>query len=308
MKLTIDNLQGQGPQDYSATLDGTKLPKVDRKLNQPAELQFSLVANTPGFVVPTVGARVALGRTNGSDVFTGYVVGAPQYEYLGWGEQGPVYRYNVAAQSDEVLLDQKALPNRSPFVDRSAGDALRQLSQDLLPGWFDTSAVQDVDTLAIYQVNPQKNFSFHAAEIALSSRGSYRTMNGALILAPIGTAPYALNEGDANFSPAGLWLSSPNLLVNNFTVMGQDEPQAYIRDYFVGDGLTLKFYLSQTPFAQAKPALIDEQFLGPALDAATWVLNDPSSAVSVSAQTLQIAGGTGVDGQTAVSSIELVEL
>ena len=308
MKLTIDNLQGQGPQDYSAALDGTKLPKVDRKLNQPAELQFSLVANTPGFVVPTVGARVALGRTNGSDVFTGYVVGAPQYEYLGWGQQGPVYRYNVAAQSDEVLLDQKALPNRSPFVDRSAGDALRQLSQDLLPGWFDTSAVQDVDTLAIYQVNPQKNFSFHAAEIALSSRGSYRTMNGALILAPIGTATYALNEGDANFSPAGLWLSSPNLLVNNFTVMGQDEPQAYIRDYFVGDGLNLKFYLSQRPFAQAKPALIDEQFLGPALDAATWVLNDPSSAVSVSAQTLQIAGGTGVDGQTTVSSIELVEL
>ena len=59
-----------------------------------------------------------------------------------------MYRYNVVAQSDEVLLDQKALPNRSPFVDRSAGNALRQLAQDLLPGWFDTSAVQDVDTLA----------------------------------------------------------------------------------------------------------------------------------------------------------------
>jgi len=112
MKLTIDNLQGQGPQDYTAALDGTKLPKVERKGNQPAELQFSLVANSPQFVIPVVGARVALGKTNGSDVFTGYVVAAPQYEYLGWGEQGPVYRYNVAAQSDEALLNQKALPNR----------------------------------------------------------------------------------------------------------------------------------------------------------------------------------------------------
>jgi hypothetical protein len=308
MKLTIDNLQGQGPQDYTGAVDGTKLPKIERKLNQPAELQFSLVSNSPGFVIPVTGARVTLGKTNGSDVFTGYVTAAPQYEYLGWGEQGPVYRYNVVAQSDEVLLDQKALPNRSPFVDRSAGNALRQLAQDLLPEWFDTSAVQDVDTLATYAVNPQMSFSFHAAEIALAARGSFRTMNGALILAPVGAAAYALNESDANFSPEGLWLNSPNLLVNELTMIGENEPQAYVRDYFVGDGLSLKFYLSQKPFAQAKPALIDEEYLGPNLDPATWVVNDPSEAVSVAAQTLQIAGGTGVDGQTAVSFIEQIEL
>jgi hypothetical protein len=308
MKLTIDNLQGQGPQDYTAALDGTKPPKVERKGNQPAELQFSLVANSPGFVIPVVGARVTLGKANGSDVFTGYVIAAPQYEYLGWGEQGPVYRYNVAAQSDEVLLDQKALPNRSPFVDRSAGNALRQLAQDLLPGAFDMSAVQDVDTLATYAVNPQESFSFHAAEIALASRGSFRSMNGALILEPVGSATYALNESDPNFSPGGLWLNSPNHLVNDVTVIGLNEPQAYVRDYFVGDGESLKFYLSQPPFAQAKPALIDEEYLGPGLDPTTWTVNDPSSAVSVVAETLQIAGGSGVDGQTTVSFIEQIEL
>ncbi len=308
MKLTIDNLQGQGPQDYTGALDGTMPPKVERKLNQPAELQFSLLTNSPGFVIPVTGARVTLGKTNGSDVFTGYVTGAPQYEYLGWGEQGPVYRYNVVAQSDEVLLDQKALPNRSPFVGRSAGDALRQLAQDVLPGWFDTSAVQDVDTLAVYEVNPQKSFSFHAAEIALAARASFRTMNGGLILAPVGTAAYGLNESDANFSPEGLRLNSPNVLVNELTMIGQDEPQAYVRDYFVGDGLSLKFYLSQKPFAQTKPAMIDEEYLGPTLDPTTWVVNDPSSVVSVVAQTLQIAGGTGVDGQTTVNFIEQIEL
>jgi hypothetical protein len=308
MKLTIDNLQGQGPQDYTAALDGTKVPKVRRTLNQPAELQFSLVANVPAFVVPVMGARVALGKANGSDVFTGYVVATPQYEYMGWGEQGPVYRYNVAAQSDEVLLDQKALPNRSPFVGRSAGEALRQLAQDLLPGQFDTTAVQDVDTLASYAVNPQRSFSFHAAEIAVACRGDFRTMNGSLILAPMGAATYSLEESDPNFSPEGLSLNSPYMLVNDVTVIGQEEPQAYVRDYFVGDGLALKYYLSQKPFAQAKPALIDEEYLGPELDPTTWVLSDPSSAVSVVSQTLQIAGGTGIDGQTTVSFIELVEL
>jgi hypothetical protein len=308
MKLTIDNLQGQGAQDYTGAVDWTKPPKVQRKGNQPAELQFSLVANSPDFVIPVVGARVALGKTNGSDVFTGYVVAAPEYEYLGWGEQGPVYRYNLEAQSDEILLDQKALPNRSPFVARSAGNALRQLAQDLLPGQFDTSEVEDVDTLASYAVNPQKSFSFHAAEIALACRGSYRCMNGALILTPVGANTYVLNESDANFSPAGLWLNSPNLLVNDVTVIGLDEPQAYIRDYFAGDGESLTFYLSQTPFAQTKPALIDEEYLGPGLDPTTWVVNDPSSAISVTAQTLQVAGGSGVDGQTTVSFVEQIEL
>jgi hypothetical protein len=308
MKLTIDNLQGQGPQDYTGALDGTKTPTVQREENRPAELLFSLVANSPVFVIPVTGPRVTLGRTNGSDVFTGYVIGSPQYEYLGWGDQGPVYRYNVAAQSDEVLLNQKVLPNRSPFVDRSAGDALRQLAQDMLPGFFNTAGVQDVDTLAAYQVNPQKDFSFHAEEIALAARASFRAMNGALLLAPVGAAVYALNESDENFSPAGLTLSSPNLFLNEVTVIGEDEPQAYVRDYFVGDGLSLKFYLSQKPFAQTKPAMIDEQYLGPGLDAATWVVNDPASAVSVVSQTLQIAGGTGVDGQTTVSFIELIEL
>ncbi len=308
MKLTIDNLQGQGAQDYTGAVDWTKPPKVERKGNQPAELQFSLVGNSPGFVIPVVGARVALGKTNGSDVFTGYVVAAPEYEYLGWGEQGPVYRYNLAAQSDEILLDQKALPNRSPFVVRSAGNALRQLAQDLLPGEFDTSEVQDVDTLASYAVNPQKSFSFHVAEIALACRGSFRCMNGALILTPVGANTYSLDESDANFSPAGLWLNSPNLLVNDVTVIGLDEPQAYVRDYFAGDGESLTFYLSQTPFAQTKPALIDEEYLGPGLDPTTWAVNDPSSAISVTAQTLQVAGGSDVDGRTTVSFVEQIEL
>lgn len=308
MKLTIDNLQGQGPQDYTPALDGTKLPRVERKLNQPAELQFTLLSNSPGFVIPVTGARVTLGKTNGSDVFTGYVTAAPQYEYLGWGEQGPVYRYNVVAQSDEVLLDQKALPDRPPFVDRSAGNALRQLAQDVLPGWFDTTGLQDLDTLATYAVNPQKSFSFHAAEIAVCARAAFRAMSGALILAPVGATTYALNESDANFSPVGLELNRPNMLVNDVTVIGQDEPQAYVRDYFVGDKESLKFYLSQKPFAQTKPALIDEEYLGPQLDPTTWAVDDPSAAVSVAAQRLQVAGGTGADGQTTVSLIEQIEL
>jgi hypothetical protein len=308
MKLTIDNSQGSGVQDYTASLDSTVPPKIERKLNKPSQLQFSLLANSPEFVVPIIGARVSLNRSSGSAFFTGYLTQAPQYQCLGPGQVGPVYRYNLVAESDEVLLDQKALPNRAPFVNRTAGSALRQLAQDLLPGWFDLNGVEDVDMLAAYTVNPEKKFSAQAAAIALACRGSYRAMNGALLLAPIGAATYAQNEYDENFSPLRLQLVSPNLLTNDVTVIGSQEPQAYVRDYLVGDGLRLNFYLSQKPFAQGQPALIDEEFVGPTLDVATWILNDPAGAVSVVGQTLQVNGGTGLDGQTTVRFIEQVEL
>jgi hypothetical protein len=308
MKLMIDNLLGQGAVDYTAALDGTVAPRVERKINQPASLKCSLLGSAVGFVVPTIGARVVLTKMSGAFLFTGYLTQTPQCQYLGFGESGTVYRYELIVESDEVLLDQKVLPNRAAFVERSAGAALRQLVQDLLPGGFDTSAVQAVDTMAGYQVNPQRKFSFHAAEIALAARASYRAMNGALVLAPVGASSYAINESDVNFSPPGLTLACPKLLVNDVSAIGLVEPQAYVRDYFVGDGLSLRFYLSQTPFQQSKPALIDEEYLGPGLDPTTWVVNDPSSAVSVLAQTLQVSGGTGVDGQTLVNFIEQIEM
>lgn len=308
MKLTIDNLQGQGPVDYTSALDGTIAPRVERKINAPAALGLSLLITSATLATPVIGARIILTKANGDFLFTGYLTQAPQHEYLGSGEQGAVYRYHLSAESDEVLLDQKALPNRAPFVERSAGGALRQLAKDLLPGGFDLSAVQDVDTLGSYQVNPQKKFSYHAAEIALAARASYRAINGALMLSPVGTSAFTLDGSDSNFSPSGLNLACPNLLVNDVTVIGLDEPQAYVRDYFVGDGLSRSFYLSQKPFQQSRPALIDESYLGPGLDPATWVVSDSSAAISVVAQALQVNGGAGQDGGTTVEFLEKIEL
>ena len=163
MKLTIDNLLGQGAVDYTAALDVTVAPRVARKMNQPGELRCALIGNSAGFVTPVVGAHVVLTKANGSYVFTGYLTQAPQAAYVGWGEQAAVYEYNLIAESDEELLDQKALPSRAPFVARTAGSALKQLVEDLLPGCFDTSGVQDVDTLAVYAVNPQKKFSYRVS-------------------------------------------------------------------------------------------------------------------------------------------------
>ncbi len=308
MKLTIDNLQGQGPVDYSPALDATPPPRIERRINRPSKFTCTLLANTGSFVVPQTGARLVAARADGSFFFTGYLTHAPTHEYLGWGQGSAVYRYVLVAESDEILLDQKALPNRAPFVSRTAGSALKQLVADLIPGGFDTTGLQDVDTLATYTVNPEKTFSYHAAEIALEARASYRAMNSALTLTAVGSETHAIDEADPDFSPDRLKLDSPNLLINDVIVSGLDEPQAYVRDYFVGDGLSQRFYLSQTPLQQSRPALIDEEYIGSGLDPSIWAVIDPGQAISVSAQSLQVKGGSGKDSGTTVCFVEKIEL
>jgi len=308
MKLQIDNLDGHGLRDYTTAIDGSRSPKLMRRLNKPAELQFSLLADGPDFVVPASGARVMLGKTNGQDVFTGYLRQSPLFEYLGWGQRGPVYRYNLVAQSDESALDSKRLPNRSPFIDRGGGSALRQLTEDLLPGTFDTSAMQDVDTLLRYPVDPQKTWSQHAAEIALQTGGSYRAIGGALTFSPVGSTAHAISQTDPDFSPGGLSLQSSDGLLNDVTVVGLTEPQDHVKDYFVGNGLSLTFYLSQNPFNRPGRTLLDEEYGGTALNPARWTAADPASAITVVNGKLQIAGGTGVDGQSTLVFAERIEL
>ncbi|HYH00103.1 MAG TPA: hypothetical protein VD837_13295 [Terriglobales bacterium] len=122
MRLTIDNADGCGPVDYSAYLDSNRAPQIQRKLNRPSSLSLALLATTSAFVVPALRARIIIERSDGAKLFTGYVTASPDYDYLGWGEGGPVYRYTVSAQSDEYLLDSKVLPERAAFICRSAGD------------------------------------------------------------------------------------------------------------------------------------------------------------------------------------------
>ncbi|HKW16203.1 MAG TPA: hypothetical protein VJO35_01720 [Terriglobales bacterium] len=308
MKLQIDNLDGVGLRDYTADIDASRAPRLTRKLNEVSELRFSLLSVGADFIVPVRGARVTLGRTNGQDVFTGYVTAAPEYEYLGWGERGAMYRYNFIAQSDEALLDQKRLSARSPFVARSAGDALLQLTEDAVAGGFDTSGVQEMDTIAHYVPDPQEKWSQHAANIAIEARAAYRTLNGTLIFAPVGAIAHVLNESDPTFSPQGLMLRPTNALTNDLTVFGEIEPEAYVRDYFIGDGLTTRFYLSQTPFTKSSTAIFNEEYSGPTLDPIRWTKIDPSGTITVGNGKLQLSGGNGTDGATTVTFVENVEL
>src|SRR5450759_3034758 len=132
MKLLIDNLDGRGAQDYTAFVDSSKSPSLARKLNSPAALKFGLVGGGESLAVPAIGGRVTLTLSNGNDLFTGYIVQTPTYQYLGWADRGVVYRFEIVALSDVMLMDQKAPPPHPPFANRNAGDAFRQLTAEAL--------------------------------------------------------------------------------------------------------------------------------------------------------------------------------
>jgi hypothetical protein len=312
MELLIDNLDGLGPQDYTAIVDASKNPTLARKLNSPAELKFGLVAGMGSLVVPALGGRVTLTSSNGNDLFTGYIVQTPTYQYLGWADRGLVYRYEIQALSDVMLMDQKAPPAHPPFVDRNAGDAFEQLTAEALPGWFDVSGVQPGDPIPYYSVNPANKWTGSAAEIALSARFSYRDDNSKLFFAPLGANTYALAEDSATFSPGDLQLQSVNRLVNDLTILGPLEPSAHVKDYFCGDGYTTYFYMSQKPFTRSNQValynrtILDEIYTE--LDPTHWTATDPLGVITVSNGQLQVAGGTGIDGQTLLNFIEQVEL
>ena len=312
MKLLIDNLDGLGLQDYTAFVDSSKSPTLLRKLNSPAELKFGLVAGTGDLVVPAIGGRVSLTLSNGNDLFTGYIVQTPTYQYLGWAADGLVYRYQVDALSDVMLMDQKAPPPHPPFVDRNAGDAFDQLTAEALPGWFDVSGVEAADPIPYYSVNPAKKWTASAAEIALSARCSYRDDNSKLFFAPLAANTYALAENTATFSPGDLQLQSVNRLVNDLTILGPLEPSAHVKDYFCGDGYTTYFYMSQKPFTRSSQValynrtILDEIYTE--LDPTHWTVTDPLGVITVSNGQLQVAGGTGTDGQTLLNFIEQMEL
>src|SRR5579884_2694623 len=247
MKLTIDNNDNRGPQDYTAYLDATTLPKITRKLNRAWQMTAALAAADPSFVVPASGGRVVLQRSDGYKLFTGYLTAARQ--------QQRAWRCLLVAQDDSWLLDRNALAVRPPFASRSAADVLRTITNDVLPGVLDASGVQDFASVYQYATNAQKSWSEHAAGLALLVAGSYTVQDGRLSLQPLGQQGFSINESDSRFAPDGLAVATPDLLRNDVTIIGELEPELYVRNYFLGDGLTLNFTLSTNPYGATASTL-----------------------------------------------------
>jgi hypothetical protein len=303
MNLLLDNNDGLGQQDYTPYVDVDHLPKITRRLNQPAIMTVCLVASDPAFHPPVSGARVLVQRADGFRLFTGYLATAPEQQYLGFSHTGAAWRYVLQALDDSCLFDHNALPVRTPFAFRTAGDAVRTLANDALPNGLDLSGVQDVSPVNQFPIVPQKTWTEHVQELAVMTRASYRAHDGKLYFEEVGQRSFTISEQDQNFVSEGLVLLQSDQLRNDVTIIGELEPLVYVRDYFLGDGTTLGFYLSQVPFSKTAVTVFQEDYTAPALEPTLWSITDPNGIVSVGGGSLQINGGPAT-----ISFVEQLEL
>lgn len=308
MILTIDNNDGAGARDYTGALDAERPPRVVRRFNRPDDMHAWVYGSVPEFVVPAGRGRVILARNDGTPVFTGYATAAPEYEYLGWNERGPVYRYALHAESDEALLSAKSLPRRPDFVQRAAGDVFKTLAVELAPAALDTSQCEDVAVLPDYFPDPRLKFHEHAAELGRRARASYHAHDVRLFFRPIGEVVHAVEESSPAFTPDSVKLTPATCLVNDVTVTGQLGPAAFVKDYFRGDGATLGFYLSETPFLRPGAVMAEDEYRGATLSPELWLTTGASGAIAVSQGRLRVGGGDGTLGATLLRFIEKVEI
>jgi hypothetical protein len=289
MKLEIGGL------DCTAWVDAERSSKVVRKLNAAAELMVVLVGEDVPAI--TANAKVALRFDSGEALFTGYVAEAPTREYLGWGQADAVYRYTVRARGEEERMDRAVLAQRPPFVMRTAGEIVREITEAVAPGEFGLTEVSDVDVVTQFSAGLKK-WSECARAVAQATRSAYRVHEGRVRLKPVGESAFVLDEQDEKFSPERLQMRSPGEPVNALTVLGKSELDGYVKDYFVGDGYELRFNLSETPYGRSTSTVFEQEY-DKQLDPAWWKTSGTASVNS---------GRLWMQGAGAVDLAELVEL
>jgi hypothetical protein len=316
--LTIDNLNGGGAVDYSAALSAAAPVKIERVLNQPSRctgaLEMPAAANPGGagaLLTPVRRARVVISSDAGTVLFTGYIATEPVPFYVGAGIAGPVYRYNFSAISDEWLLDKQTYTLSGDGFAVAGGTLLSTLANRIEGGALTTVGVVNDKAVGVFMPEPTQPFSQNAAAIAGASYAAYRAVGGALSLQTVGSITHTLDfdaGAGGTLQAAALQTSTAKDLANDVTLSGEIEPSAYVSELFAGDGTTTVFALSDEPLKATKTTLLTDSFNQPGFNTQMWNITDPGSHLSLGANGLVVSGGTGLDGQTTLTAIDMVEL
>ncbi len=255
MKVTIDNLDGNGAIDYSGTLSTKQPITIERKLNEPSICAFGLVTASTSLIAPLRNGRVIVTDNNGIVLFTGYLATEPARELAGAGTAGAVYLLLATAVSDEVLLDWQTVPQ----TPATAGQTVERLLTTLTSRVDATRlAVQTNGApaqLGYFVPDAGQCWSQNAAMLASMARASYVAHSGTVTLAPIGNVTHTLSETAGTLQVAALQASMVKTIANDVTVCGAEEPAAYVTEIFQGDGTTVLFTLTRLPYFPDRVAL-----------------------------------------------------
>ena len=315
MQITINS------SDYTEALDAVRPLEIERKLNEPSTCRLWVSLPTNGTLpVPQRNQALVVTGDDGTVYFTGYLAISPLPEYAGLGLTGPLYRIALEAVSEEILLDTQLIPPSVGTTGTSVGTVL----QALVMGTGLTAASSNALRISglnlavpISQFVPQPGASWSksAGQAASQGRAAYRAVNGALSVAEVGATVHALNEASGSLELSTLTFTTTGnaalarALANDVTVCGADEPVAYVTEYFLGDGTTATFPLSEIPYfgPAANEKIIWELFQEAEIDMRYWTYSASEEYFSITGAGLTINGGTGVDGQAALVWIDQVE-
>ena len=163
------------------------------------------------------------------------------------------------------------------------------------------------------------------------ARGSYRAHDGRLAFQGVGQNSFAISRNGSPFRSGGAVVAQTVKLLNDVTIVGELEPQTYVRDYFLGDGITSGLLFIADPFwqhcgkrrptmrtrslrrrrsstASADPdgklfTVFADDYAEAQLPPTMWNVADPNNKVSLAGGQLQINGGP-----VTIAFVEQIEL
>ncbi len=310
MKVTIDNLDGNGAINYSSAISAKPPITIERKLNEPSICSFGLVVNGTSLMAPLRNGRVIVTDNSGIVLFTGYLATEPARELAGAGTTGAIYQLLATAISDEILLDWQTVPQTRATMGQGVGKLLATLTSRVDATRLSVRTSAAVATVGYFMPEAGLSWSQNAAALASMARASYVALSGAVTLAPVGNVTHILSETAGTLQVSALQASMVKTIANDVTVCGAEEPAAYVTEVFQGDGTTVLFMLTRLPYfpsaSHSKP-LVD-LFQGPTINPVLWYVTDTGSHFGLTSAGLTFNGGNGVDGATVVVAIDQFEV
>jgi hypothetical protein len=300
-------------QDYTTALDAARPLTIERKLNEPSlcQLWLSLPSNN-SLATPLRNQSITVIGDDGTYYFTGYIAVTPLPEYAGLAIKGPRYRIAIQALSDELLLDQVLMPPSAGAPGESAGSLITTLVTRTGVTSFSMQGLSLSAPVSYFVPDQGAPWSKSAGQVASMARAAYRAVNGALSVSSLQSTVHPLNETDGSLNLAALAFTAGvrRVLANDVTVCGENEPVAYVTEYFQGNGVTTQFYLSDDPYypASFKTTIIRELFNESQINTCVWGRTGGPGSLSLGAGGLVMNGGSGVDGQTLLVWMDPVEM
>jgi hypothetical protein len=310
MRVTVDNLDGTGAQDYTGRVSASTALVLKRTLNAPAECVFKVVLENGAAACPVRKARVVVSSDDGGVLFTGYVATEPLRSYAGTGTTGAAYEALVSAVSDEWLLDRQGLEvgKRAAVALSLDGRTLVQrLASDAGGALTVASSGGTVNTAGVFGVRDGEGWSASAGAASGACYASYRAVAGEVLVQPAGNVMHTFTDADGSLTPSAFALTDRSELANDVTVTGATEPCAYVTETFAGDGVTAEFALREAAF-DTKLTLAKDVFAGPSFNSALWSVSDPGAHLGITSAGLTATGGTGSYGVTTLLARDAVEL